>query len=96
MLKVDKQTYSADLEQHGGEALPSAESSEKSPEKEHTMKMTTTPLHNKIRNAEIHSLLIRHDLQFYPLFLYFVKVERDGKQQHKQAVNDGKIDRGYI
>jgi hypothetical protein len=44
------------------------------------MKLTTTPLNNKIRNCEIDQNLMKYDLQFYPLFLYFVKVERDGRK----------------
>lgn len=91
-------TKQADLdsEQHGGEALPSAESYENTPIKETSMKMTSTPMNKKQKNVEVETETAKYDLQFYPRFLYFSQVERDGHLQHQTAVHDGKIDKGYI
>jgi len=57
-------TKQADLdsEQHGGEALPSAESYENTPIKETSMKMTSTPMNKKQKNVEVETETAKYDL----------------------------------
>jgi len=85
--------YCADLEQHGGEAVPSRVSS---PEKSLTGFKVTSLGMPQASMIEKETEDSKFDLQVYPRFLYFHKVDHDGTLAHQGCLINGKIDQGYI